>query len=1113
MSLAPSRETLVDGKIKVLIVDDNPRDAELSVMQLRRAGVLAETVVAANERELRAALGTFTPDVIVCDFSFPDFDGLAAQRIVRESHADTPLIFVSGAISEDRAVMALQSGAVDYVLKSNLLRLAPAVQRAVRDARDRKRLEVSLLGSEERARRQATRLEALWRIANNPSLSGHDLTMAMLREAAESMRPGRSYIGVLRHVDGRDYVLDAVSGDLGPPDGALRTLLAVGTRIGFAETIGTNTLVEGRTQSWEDIQALSHSTPRQRAIGWRGMISTLFVARGVRHELSLGSLDPPAGAPFGAEDHAYLEVLGSIFARHFEVEAMEGSLRAAEARSRQHAERLEALWQVANDPALRGHEQTLAMLCEAARSIRPGQRFRGVLGRIEGGDVVVIGVGVDPDDNDPRATLLKEGLRTSLDQTIIPRVGRSQAWDDISALNDIPPVQALLGWRAVLSSQFNSGLTRYSLTFASPEPATLPFGAEDFAYLDVLGASFANQLHVDQLQASLRDEEERARLHAERLEKLWNIVNSATLRDEQLWLAMLAEAAASIRSGQRYRGMLWRVDADEVIIEAVADSPGFIRADPAGAIGTRFPLGTTIIGKVLAEGGGTRSWDDIQNTEYAGPRMKARKTRSFAITTFKAGASTWGLSFSSDNPAATPFGSQEHAYIEVLASFFANHVQQRWQFDRIEYQQSHDNLTGLLNRSQFRSQARSAARTNSRYAVIVVDINAFREINESYGHMIGDALLVEVANALRNRASPNEIVGRIGGDVFGIFVPDPESTDVLRDRAFDFAGIFANGFSTGDREGTEFVSRTASLGVAVAPDDGTTIDTILARADAALFVAKERGHGSTVFYEGGMEGDAHRRAALRNELADAIASDQFALYYQPHVDLQTGAVSGCEALIRWNHPTRGLLLPAHFIPFAEQIGIITSIDDWVMRHAFAAANELAALRPGFRIYFNLSGRQAGDPKIVRAFVKAARSGVRLKNIGVEITETDAMRDVEATRQVCRALHRLNVRVAIDDFGTGYSSLSSLKRLPVDIVKIDRTFVSGVLSDPHDETIAETIIAIAERFGFDSLAEGAERPEEIEWFRNHACRFVQGYAVCHPLPLPEFKAWLSDRDTP
>jgi diguanylate cyclase (GGDEF)-like protein len=924
----PGSATPPSELIKVLIIDDNPLDAELSLMQLRRANLATECVIAADEAELRVALRTFVPSVILCDFSFPDFDGLMAQGIVREAYPDAPLIFVSGSISEDRAVKALQSGAVDYVLKSSLLRLPSAVRRAVREARERTRLEISLAGAEERVRRQAERLEALWRVTNNPTLRGEALMIAMLRQAAEA--------------------------------------------------------------------------------------------------------------------------------------------------------------------------------------IRPGQRFRGVIGRIERDDVVVVCVGVNPTDTDLATTFPPVGSRTPLAATVLKRPARTQAWDDLIPAGEIPRAVARMGWRAVLSTQFEVGDVQYSLSFASQEPMTTTFGPEDSVYIELLASSFANLLQVNGLEASLRDEEQRSRFHAERLEALWRLINDQDVRNEDMLQLMLEQATTAIGPGDTYQGNLWHVRDTELILEASTNAP---ERPPhfQPQIGYTMPLEASFVEKILAEGGGTRAWTDVQATAYSSPHARATGARALIVRTFVAGGSTWALSFLLGETASQAMGQQERAYIEVLALFFANHLQQRWQFDRIQYQQSHDVLTGLLNRSQFRSQARMASSESERYAVILVDVNSFHEINESYGHTIGDALLVEVGSALRERASADEIVGRVGGDVFGIYVPNPISREFVRGRALDFAQVFARSFSTGDGKGKEFVALTASLGIATAPENGSKIEAILSHADAAIYATKERGHGSMVFYEPGMEGDAQRRATLRNELIDAIATDQFTLYYQPHLEISSGMVSGCEALIRWNHPTRGLLLPGHFIPFAEETGIITSIDAWVMRNAFAAANELSALRPGFRLYFNLSGRQASDPKLIRAFVNAAREGVVLNNIGVEITETDAMRDVEATRRVCRALMRLNVTIAIDDFGTGYSSLSSLKRLPVDVVKIDRSFISGVLSDRHDETIAETIISITERFGFESLAEGVERPEEIEWLRARSCRYVQGYAVCHPLPLAEFKSWLLARE--
>ncbi len=730
--------------INVLIVDDNPLDAERTRMELRRARVRATYAFARDARELRSTLRTFTPDIILCDFAFPGADGFAMQRIARRYAPDSPLIFVSGTISEERAVMALRTGAVDYVMKSNLLRLPTAVDHAVRVARERMRLQTSL--------------------------------------------------------------------------------------------------------------------------------------------------------------------------------------REAEALSRHHAERLQGLWNIVNDPAM---------------------------------------------------------------------------------------------------------------------------------------------------------------------------------RDGDLFLAMLRQATATVRPGQGFRGMLWRVEGDGLVLEALTKNPDNPTEEPT-PIGARLPLAATIIGNVIRQGGGTRAWDDVAMSSDASDFALQRGTHTLIVTTFAAGGSMWGLTFASHRKAATPLGPLDCAYVEVLASFFANYVQQRWQFDRIQYQQSHDVLTGLLNRSQFRSRVRTAASGCDRFAVVLADVNDFHAINDAHGHMIGDALLVEVSNALQRCALPGELVGRIASDAFGLFVPQPASRAAVEARVRGFADVFARPFSTGDREGKEAVKLTASFGFAAAPEDAATIDTILGYADLALLAAKSRGHGTIARFEPGMADEAQRRATLKLELAQAIAEDQFELYFQPHIDVETGAVTGCEALIRWNHPVRGLLAPATFIPFAEQIGVITDIDRWVMR------NELDGVVDDFRLYFNLSGRQAADTGIVRAFTAAARAGVPLGCIGVEITESDAMRDVETTRQVCRALRRLNVKVAIDDFGTGYSSLSSLKRLPVDIVKIDRSFVSGVLADRHDATIAETIISISKYFGFESLAEGVEQPGELAWLRQRGCRYAQGYAISHALPLAAFKVWLAAR---
>jgi diguanylate cyclase (GGDEF)-like protein len=357
-------------------------------------------------------------------------------------------------------------------------------------------------------------------------------------------------------------------------------------------------------------------------------------------------------------------------------------------------------------------------------------------------------------------------------------------------------------------------------------------------------------LQIERLEGSLRVSEERSRHHAERLEAMWQLINNRSFSDVEMWLKMLNQAAEAIRPGQGFRGMLARIEGSDMIVEAIADAPERASLPDEGhtRIGRIVAVADTIFAGVLAAGGGTRSWDDIQVSDAATAHIRARGWRALIMTTFSAGGSVYVLSFASGEVTKSAFGLQDRTFIQILAAFFANHLQQRWQAERIQYQQSHDVLTGLLNRSQFRSQARIAAADSRRFGIVLIDVDHFHAVNARYGNMIGDALLVEVGSALRGRASAEEIVGRIGGNAFGIYLPNPQSKAFLRRRAAHFAEVFARPISTGDRAGKEFIALTASVGAAAAPQDGADIETILSRADAALLAAKRRGRGALLVY-------------------------------------------------------------------------------------------------------------------------------------------------------------------------------------------------------------------------------------------------------------------------
>jgi diguanylate cyclase (GGDEF)-like protein/PAS domain S-box-containing protein len=408
------------------------------------------------------------------------------------------------------------------------------------------------------------------------------------------------------------------------------------------------------------------------------------------------------------------------------------------------------------------------------------------------------------------------------------------------------------------------------LTLSSTDPKA--FDQDEVALLVQLAGDISFGVASVRNRVALGDAERRYREHAARLEVLWNIVSRPGLSDDEIWTAMLTEATAAIRPGAPYLGLLFRVRGDEIVVDACAQTPEY-DAEPGGGfpIGTPYPLAGTAVEQIL-EHGGTQTWEDLHDA-FPHARIQRFAWRSSISTIFTSGPSKYVLWFvSTTNTGA--WSAQDRAYVEVVSAFFASRAQMRWQFDQLQYQQTHDVLTGLLNRSQFRSRARMSIEPEMPFAVVVVDVNDFSDVNETYGNMIGDALLVEVAAGIAERTTEAEIVGRLSGDVFAVFIPNPRSREYVRDRAIHFAERFRQGFGTGDRAGKEFVALTASLGIALAPGDGNNVDTIIARATTAVAAARIRGPGSLLFYEAGMEGDAQRNITFRNDITEAVASDQ-----------------------------------------------------------------------------------------------------------------------------------------------------------------------------------------------------------------------------------------------
>jgi diguanylate cyclase (GGDEF)-like protein len=604
------------------------------------------------------------------------------------------------------------------------------------------------------------------------------------------------------------------------------------------------------------------------------------------------------------------------------------------------------------------------------------------------------------------------------------------------------------------------------------------------------------------LEILLAEQLHRVEHHSRRLETFWQLASQPDLDDDAFLRAALVASSQGIHPGPQFYGVLCHLDGAEIVIDMNQDGA---ELDAALAPGARLPFADTLIAELL-RCGKTCTWHDVHAYESlaAIPRVRTMPWRAFIGTPFRVGPTVYFLTFTSASPLGEQFSAEDRAYIEIVASFCASRLQQRVQFERLRHQSAHDPLTGLPNRTAFRLAGARELASGEPLALAVIDVDRFRSVNETLGHQTADAVLVEIGAALAARAGDGDVVARLGGDTFGVLLRCAHTREDAERRVERMHGVFAEPFGTGDREGKERVAVTASIGVAVAPDDGTQFERLLARADAAVRVSKDNGRARWSFFDSRVENAFVSARRLQTDLAQALVREEFVLHFQPHVEIATGHVVGAEALIRWRHPERGLISPADFVPFAEEHAMLGAIGAWVMRETVRASQPWRAADPAFRMWFNLSALELNDPALVR---RLHALGDGLRGVGVEITESIAMRDVHATMRSVAALREAGLAIALDDFGTGYSSFAHLKRLPIDVLKIDRTFTAGVPDDPHDAAIVEAVVGIARRYGFTTIAEGVETAEQAAYLLAAGCYHAQGFAYAPPLSESEFAAYV------
>jgi len=412
-----------------------------------------------------------------------------------------------------------------------------------------------------------------------------------------------------------------------------------------------------------------------------------------------------------------------------------------------------------------------------------------------------------------------------------------------------------------------------------------------------------------------------------------------------------------------------------------------------------------------------------------------------------------------------------------------------------------DALTGLSNRRRMSSvlERTFAAFAPQRRpcAVMLIDLDRFKQVNDTLGHAVGDALLKQVAQRLIKVVGDKERICRLGGDEFQVMLPDVEDRGRLGDLAGRIITMLSEPYSI---EGNRCTIGT-SVGIAVSPFDGETVDDLVRNADLALYAAKHSGRGRFRFYSNEMLETAEQRRHLEETMHDALVKGEFELRYQPLVDLANNRVVGAEALVRWNHPDRGLISPALFIPIAEESTMICRIGEWILRKAC----EDAAKWPGrVRVAVNVSPVQFADPQFPNVVTMAlAATGLDPDRLELEITESVFLQEGEATDAMFRTLKGLGVRLVLDDFGTGYSSLSYLKNAPFDKIKIDQSFVRGATSNANrNRAIISAIVALAEALGMDTIAEGVETFDQLTMVRDLKIAMVQGYIFSKPIPVED-----------
>ena len=977
-------------ELRILMVEDVATDAEIELRELRRAGLAFVSKIVDTENGFRRELQALDPDIVLSDFSLPGFTGLDALEICRHERPDIPFIFVSGTIGEESAVAALRHGATDYVLKTNLQRFAPAVRRAVEEARERKARQAAERRAADSERYFSMFMRHLPASAYTKDLEGR-FTFANPTFEELTGKTGGKIIGLK-------------SEDLYPPD-YIPPLLANDRKV--FETRQPYRAVERVRFDQND----------------RLFLVTKFPIK---------------------DDQDNIAMLGGIAIDITDRIEVENALAASEERFRGIVETTdEWVWE-----ANAGRKITYSNpAVERILGFNPQELMDGMV-----------------------RGLVDEGDRARLDEMAHRATESGERWHGV-----------VLRWR------HKDGSLRWLESNGMPilrqDRTLLGFRGADRDVTDrILQEQKLDRLsRIRQVLGSLTGAIVRLQTPEDLCRELCRIaVEVGQFR--MAWAGLLHEDAHGIHpvaSHGAAEEILKIITSDGNLVSLSLDVPATraVRQQKQVVVHDIGNCDMSPLWKRVALEQGLRACAAL-------PLISGQRVIGVAVL------------FSAEPEF---FDTEQLSLLGDLAADAALALDRMENQRQIDYLSYYDGVTGIANRTllleRLQQFLHEAERSNNRTALMVLDIERFRNINESLGRGAGDTLLRLFADRLREDRGEDR-VSRTGMNSFAVVLTkvtdDLHASRLVEERR---AQLLIRPFDLDGRE----IRIAARSGVAIFPNDGRDPETLVHNAEAALMRAKQTGE-TTVYYTPKLNADVAERLALENRLRTALQLKQFVLHFQPKISLASGEIEGFEALLRWNDPEQGLVPPIRFIPLLEETGLIAEVGQWALLEAARVFRAWkAAGLPARRIAVNVSAfqlRQRGFADFVREVLgdDGPEAG-----IDIEITETMVMRDMEHSVTVLQALRDAGVLIAMDDFGTGYSSLGYLAKLPVDYLKIDRSFVRTLSAKSGDLAIVSAIISMANSLGLKTIAEGVETREQLDLLKALGCHQAQGYFISHPLP--------------